>query len=68
MKSFDEFMSSLTKEKISWLCSSDMGKVTIDFSDANALNDFMALISDRNFSMMQRFLKLYHEWLAEQTR
>lgn len=68
MKDFEEFMSSLTKENISWLCSSDMEKVTIDFSDADALNDFVALISAHNFSMMQRFLKLYHKWLSEQTR
>ena len=66
MKDFNEFMSSLTKENISWLCSNDIDKTAIDFNNADSLNSLISLISAYNFSMMQRFLKLYHEWLSEQ--
>lgn len=68
MKDFSEFMSSLTREKVEWICNGEEPeKISINVSNlADAIPELTSSIISHDFQMNLRFLQVYHEWLCKQ--
>lgn len=68
MKDFQEFISSLSKDDIDWICgvNDNSDKLSISLSDPDAGNQIASFIVGQNISINLRLLQKYHEWLSAQ--
>lgn len=65
MKDFSDFKSSLTKEDIDYINTSNLS-FSGNLADPDDMRKFIAFVGGLNFGKMLRLLELYHEWLREQ--
>lgn len=71
LKSFDEFLSSLTNEDLDYIYGDNDDEennhtVSVTLGDPEAFNKIGALITGASFRMCRRLLEKYHEWISEQ--
>lgn len=71
LKSFDEFLSSLTDEDWDYILGDNDDEennqsVSTNLGDPNAFNKIGAFIASSSFKMSRRFLEKYHNWVSEQ--
>lgn len=65
MKDFADFKSSLTKEDIDYINTSDLS-FSGNLADPDDMREFIGFVGGLNFGRMLRLLELYHEWLQKQ--
>ena len=71
LKTFDEFLSSLTDEDWSYITGDNDDEennhtVSTTLGDPEAFNKIGAFIAGSSFRMCRRFLEKYHQWISEQ--
>ena len=71
LKSFDEFLSSLTEEDLDYITGNNDDEennyvVKTTLGDPEAFNKLGALIAGSSFRMCRRLLEKYHQWIADQ--
>mgnify|MGYP005772837395 CR=1 FL=1 len=64
MKDFAEFTSSLTREDIDYINTSDQS-FSGDLANPDDMRDFIGFVGGLSFGRMLRLLELYHEWLQK---
>lgn len=67
MKNFDDFVKTLTEEKICEITDRVNGSgfsVTFPITESN-VNSFVANVAAVNFKFSVELLRLYHEWLQQ---
>lgn len=71
LKTFDEFLSSLTDEDWDYIYGDNDDEennrtVETTLGDPQAVNKLGSFIVGCGFSMCRRLLEKYHEWISEQ--
>lgn len=71
LKSFDNFLSSLTEEDWTYIYGDnddEENNLTVEttLGDPQAFNKAGAFIVGTSFKICRRFLEKYHQWISEQ--
>ena len=67
MKSFDDFLMSLSEDKVTILMDDSVAEVNSILKDSSPDELLPAMIASLSFAISRRTLRLYHEWLSQES-